>query len=321
MASVRIGPAIGVQSLLFKLELCNPSGSYKDRFIASQVALMRSREVRSCLATSSGNTGSSLAAYCARYGIRCTIVVNEHAPAGKIAQMQAHGARVIRVRGFVTDPGITQYVYSVLRRFSDVNGAPLVVSAYKYCPEGMTGVESLGRELRQIDDLRHVFVPVGGGGLFSAVCRGLEGSGIRAHAAQPEGCLTVVAAWRKGEKTIQTVESTTGISGLAVPFDIDASLALELLLRNGGTGFAVSDQDVLAAQRLLLSHEGIYCEPAGAAALAAATMASQQGIIAPREKTICLVTGHGFKDPDSIAAAAAAWPAKLSSADELEGIL
>jgi threonine synthase len=321
VSSVRIGAALGLRSLLFKLESCNPSGSYKDRFIAAQVEVMRARGVRSCLATSSGNTGSALAAYCARYEIQCTIVVNEHAPAGKLAQMQAHGARVIRIRGFITSPGVTTKVFSVLQRFSNETGAPLVVSAYRYCPEGMAGVESLGRELRDIRGLRHVFVPVGGGGLYSAVCRGLDGSGICVHAAQPQGCLTVVASWMRGDDRIDEVESTTRISGLAVPFDIDASLALQLLRRNGGAGYAVSDQDVFDAQRMLLEQEGIYCEPAGAAALAAARLARRDGMLKENETTVCLVTGHGFKDPDAIAAAAERHPSVLLTPDQLESSL
>ena len=95
----------------------------------------------------------------------------------------------------------------------------------------------------------HVFVPVGGGGLYSAVCRGLGGSGIRVHAAQPKGCLTVVASWERGDDRIHPVESGTRISGFAVPFDIDASLALRLLRENGGAGFAVPDEEVFDAQR------------------------------------------------------------------------
>ena len=269
---------------------------------------MRTRGIRSCLATSSGNTGSALAAYCARYQIRCTVIVNEYAPAGKLAQMQAHGARVLRVRGFAASPDVTTQVYTLLERFSNSTGTPLVVSAYRYCPEGMAGVESLGRELRDIPNLRHVFVPVGGGGLYSAVCRGLNGSGIRVHAGQPKGCLTVVASWLRGDDRIEPVESVTRISGLAVPFDIDASLALRLLRENGGVGIAVSDEEVFDAQRLLIEQEGIYCEPAGAAALAAAGIARLNGAIAENEPVVCLVTGHGFKDPDSIAAAANAVP-------------
>jgi threonine synthase len=319
--SRRIGRSLGLESLIFKLELCNPSGSYKDRFVAAQVNAMRSRGVRSCLATSSGNTGSALAAYCARYEIRCTVIVNEHAPAGKLMQMQAHGASVVRVRGFATSPGITQQVYARLDRYSQATGNPLVVSAYRYCPEGMEGVESLGRELREIPGLRHVFVPVGGGGLYSAVCRGMAGEEVRVHAAQPAGCLTMVAAWRRGDDRILPVDSHTRISGLAVPFDIDASLALKLLRQNGGSGFAVSDEDVLELQRMLLAQEGIYCEPAGAAGLAAARIALREGIIAKDEPVVCLITGHGFKDADSIAVAAAQFPSSVVAPEELEEAL
>jgi threonine synthase len=282
---------------------------------------MRTRGIRSCLATSSGNTGSALAAYCARYKIQCVIIVNEHAPAGKLAQMQAHGARVIRVQGFAASPEVTKQVYATLERFSHATGAPLVVSAYRYCPEGMAGVESLGRELRDISGLRHVFVPLGGGGLYSAVCRGLKGSGIRIHAVQPDGCLTTVASWRTGSDCNHPVESKTRVSGLAVPFDIDALLALRLLRENGGVGLAVSDENVFEAQRMLLEQEGIYCEPAGAAALAGARLARMEGIIGSAEPVVCLVTGHGFKDPDSIAAAAAKFPSTILAPEDLEDSL
>jgi threonine synthase len=314
--SVRIGNFLGLSSLYFKLESCNPSGSYKDRFIAAEIRLLRERGVRSCLATSSGNTGSALAAYCARFGIRCTIIVNEHAPAAKLAQMQAHGARVLRVRDFVTSASVTQEVYAELDRASRRYGAPLVVSAYRYCPQGMIGVESLGRELQDVPKLKHVFVPVGGGGLYSATVRGLDGTDVRVHAAQPDGCSTVVAAWQRGDDEIRTIASTTRISGLSVPSDIDASLALRLLRSNGGCGFAVTDDEVFEAQKQLLEYEGIYCEPAGAAALAAVAQARRRGVTAD-ETTVCLVTGHGFKDPDSITAAAARHPSQLIGAERL----
>src|SRR5437016_3081527 len=91
--SSSIGPRLGIE-LKFKLEMCNPTGSYKDRFIAAQITGLLHRGARACLATSSGNTGASLAAYCARYGISCAIFVNEFAPSGKLQQMRAHGARI-----------------------------------------------------------------------------------------------------------------------------------------------------------------------------------------------------------------------------------
>ena len=145
--SHRIGPECGWPDLFFKLESCNPSGSYKDRFIANEVTAMLRRGASGCVATSSGNTGSSLAAYCARYGLRCLILVNHDAPAGKLAQMQAHGALVVRIAEFVNDPAVTERVFESLRRFSERQNVPLVVSAYRYCPEGMSGVHDIACEL------------------------------------------------------------------------------------------------------------------------------------------------------------------------------
>jgi threonine synthase len=323
--SVQIGPERGAPRLFFKLESCNPSGSYKDRFVAAEITRLLAGGARACVATSSGNTGSSLAAYCARYGLRCVILVNQDAPAGKLAQMQAHGALVLRIPDFASHPGVTDAVFGTLHAFSATRGVPLVVSAYRYCPEGMAGVESIAAEIRAqaLEDIDHVFVPVGGGGLYSAVTQGFERAGgpvPRMHAVQPAGCSTVVAAYERGDAEIRPVTSTTRISGLSVPSDIDASLALACVRRRG-TGIAVSDESVYEAQRMLFDREGIYCEPAGAAALAGWLQALERGIARPEQSAVCLVTGHGFKDPATVEAAAATHPSRAVPADRLEAAL
>jgi len=292
--------------LHFKLESSNPSGSYKDRFIAAEIAEVLARGGKACVATSSGNTGSSLAAYCARFGLPCVILVNLDAPEGKLAQMRAHGARVVRVPEFVTSPGVTERVFAQLQEFTASSGAALVVSAFRYCPAGMRGVQTMSREIAaQLPEVAHVFVPVGGGGLYSAVVRGFEEEQRmpRIHIVQPEGCPTVLRAFRESHE-VTPVESTTRISGLSVPFDIDASLALELARKHDGLVIGVSDEEVFAAQRSMLREEGIYTEPAGATALAGYRKAIQSGAVGESESTVCLVTGHGFKDPASIQAAA-----------------
>jgi threonine synthase len=303
--SVRIGPSLGLRRLLFKLESCNPTGSYKDRFVAAEVARLLKVGAKACVATSSGNTGSSLAAYCTRYGIKCAILVNTGAPAGKLLQMQAHGAYLLRVRGFVADPRVTQQVFLDLYKFSADHGAPLVVSAYRHCPVGMAGVEAIGRELES--HAVNVFVPVGGGGLYTAVARGVQ-PGVRVHAVQPARCSTLVASFLRGDSEIHPVHSTTRISGLAVPFDIDAGLALQHLRANGGSAWAVEDDDVFDMQHRLLVEEGIYCEPAGAAALAGLKRAVERGAVRRDDPVACLVTGHGFKDPESAELVANQYP-------------
>lgn len=310
IASSHIGPLLGLSGLFFKLEICNPSGSYKDRFIAREVSAMLGLGVRACIATSSGNTGSSLACYCARYGIPCTIVVNEQTPSAKLLQMQAHGARILRVTGFGVSPAVTENVLSLLSEFTGQFQAHLVVSAYRYCPAGMAGVETISEEMwgqcRSV--INHVFVPTGGGGLFVAVCRGFlrtSGSKPHVHAVQPRGCSPLVSAFELGADHVLPTQSTTQISGLSVPFDIDGTSVLRHLRELGGLGLAVSDEEIWDAQSLLWEREGIYCEPAGAAALAGLCRAVHLGAISPNDTVICLVTGHGFKDPDSAHRAAA----------------
>lgn len=291
-------------NVLFKLENCNPSGSYKDRFAVAEVERIAGIGAAACIATSSGNTGSALAAACARFGIQCMIVVNQDAPAGKLAQMQAHGAKVLRVEGFASLPDVTEAVFADLASLSKEQNVPLVVSAYKYCPVGMAGVEKMAAELHaQCGAIAHVFAPVGGGGLFSALCKGFlsaGASGTKVHAVQPEGCPTVVGGYLRGDSEIRCVASTTRVSGLSVPQDIDATLALGLLRANGGLGIAVSDDEVFEAQRELLAREGIYSEPAGATGFAGYLQACRKGLIDPDETAVCLVTGSGFKDPASI---------------------
>ena len=312
--SGRLARELGLARLLFKLEGANPTGSYKDRFIAAEIGQLIAKGARACVATSSGNTGASLAAYGARYEIACTIVVSDTTPAGKLVQMAAHGARLIKVPGFTTDAGITQ---RVLARLSQC-GAPLVVSAYRYCPIGMAGVESLGREMAAA--AQHVFVPAGSGGLFIATVRGLAGQS-RVHAVQPEGCSTFVAAHQRGSGEIIPVTSRTRVSGLSVPYDIDASLALAELRRSGGSAISVSDEAIFAAQAMMMELEGIYAEPAGGAALAGLIQSLQRGAISPLDSAVCVVSGHGFKDPDAAALVAARHPAIMVPEAELGDVL
>ena len=321
--SLSIGPSMGLKKLFFKLETCNPTGSYKDRFIAAQMTHLLERGVRACIATSSGNSGSSLASYCARYGVACAIVVGQQTPEGKLAQMRAHGVRLFLVKDFIVSPTVTDNVLQCLQEISTERNLAMVVSAFRYCPEGMRGVQTISAELRQQcgGGPDHVFVPIGGGGMFVALCRGFDetpGRRTLVHAVQPRGCPTVVEAFEQGTDEISPVESTTRISGLAVPFDIDAGLALKHLRENGGHAFGVEDEEVYEAQAMMLAREGIYCEPAGAAALAGLRRAVTQEMIRPEETVVCPVTGHGFKDPGSIDKIASRHPAFTVDEHELQ---
>jgi threonine synthase len=313
--SRRIGPRLGFEQLYFKLESLNPTGSFKDRFVALEIADMLRNGQRVCLATSSGNTGSALAAYAARYERRCAIFVNEQTPEAKLQQMLAFGAHVYRVRRFGLSAEATRQTFEHVRRFALERGYRLIVSAFRYSPLGMQGVKTLAFEIADaLPQMDHVFIPVGGGGLLVALWQGFDEWARtgrmrrvpRLHAVQPSGCAPVVGAWQRGEERILPVQAQTEISGLAVPFDIDGSLVVAALRTSGGTGWAVPDEQIWEAQARLCREEGIYAEPAGAAALAGFLSAVREGVLRPEEVVVCLVTGHGFKDLAAVERLAAA---------------
>ncbi|MCP5551729.1 MAG: pyridoxal-phosphate dependent enzyme, partial [Akkermansiaceae bacterium] len=247
--SRHLGLEIGLPNLFFKLETGNPTGSYKDRFAAAAVSHMLSRDESACIATSSGNTGAALAAYCAAARIACRIAIVETAPAGKLKQMLAYGADLARIRGFGIDPKITQATFSLLKRLGSEPGHALQVSAYAISPLGMEGVESIAHELDEqlTGRIDHVFCPAGGGGLCLATARGFEkgGASPAIHCVQPEGNDTMAGPLREGNDHGRRVEPcSTAISGLQVPTVIDANETIAACRRSGGTGHLVPDDEV-----------------------------------------------------------------------------
>lgn len=308
VSSSVVGESLGINRLFFKLESSNPTGSYKDRFASAAVSHMLKRGQRRCLATSSGNTGSALAAYCARAGIPLEITLVDGTPPGKLMQMAAHGAELVMVAGFGLDPQVSAKCFAHLETRCQKEGAALQVSAFRFSPDGMDGVVSLGLEMAAaLPQVRHVFMPAGGGGLALAVIRGFlkasdQGmtSAVPAvHVVQPDGCATIAGPLARGLESAVEVNCSSRISGLQVGNVIDGDETLRAAKQVGGNGFLPSDAQIYAAQKRLAHQEGIFCEPAGATALAGLALAAEQQMIKRHEPTICVVTGIGFKDPDS----------------------
>ncbi|MCF3650459.1 pyridoxal-phosphate dependent enzyme [Synoicihabitans lomoniglobus] len=304
--SRRIGPELGLNELWFKYEGANPTGSYKDRFAVAAVTHLAREGKRLCLGTSSGNTGAALAAYCARAGLPCHLAIVEGAPEGKLRQMRAYGAHLLRIRGFGASPDVTLEVMTGLGALARQLDGGVEVSAYAISPRGMAGVESLGRELAATFDGRafDVFCPAGGGGLTLAVARGLSQSRAeaRVHCVQPEGNDTIAGALRRGDSQATPMASTTAISGLQVGAILDGHDVVKACRASGGSGQTISDEEVWAVQSRLARDEGVFCEPAGAVALAGLTTAVRNRELDTSRPVVCLVTGSGFKDERSLVA-------------------
>lgn len=308
--SKRLGPAMGLDNLYFKLEILNPSGSYKDRFASIAVSDLLQKKIKFCLATSSGNTGAALAAYCAAADIKCLLMVVDGAPAGKMKQMQVYGCETMMVKGFGTDVSVSKNIMGQLNDVAESYGTIIQISAYHYSPIGMNGVQTIAYEIAESlqNKTDHVFSPAGGGGLTLALTRGFnvwkdhmpDFKIPRVHCVQPEGNDTISGPLRTGlPKALEISKSTTLVSGLQVPNVLDGDEVIRMCKTTKGNGHTVSDQLIYQCQEDLAKNEGIFCEPAGAVALAGLKLALENQEIQKNDHVVCLITGHGFKDPVS----------------------
>ena len=326
--SRRLGPSVGLKNLFFKLEITNPTGSYKDRFACAAISDMVAKGKTECIATSSGNTGAALAAYCAVAGISCEIAIVEAAPEGKLRQMLAYGAKLYRVRGFGVDSHVSDRVIDCLRQLSARPSAQMQISAFALSPVGMSGVKTIGLELAEQgpEPWDHIFAMAGGGGLVLAIAKAYEQlleSGCvqalpRVECVQPTGNNTISGPLRSGLEFAQTTQCTSRISGLQVPSVIDGNEVIAACRRNGGTGHVVDDEFVWQTQARLAREEGIFAEPAGSTAVAGALQAAKEGLIDPNAYVVCLVTGSAFKDPPSLEAMVRHTSAPLIELADLE---
>lgn len=321
-----LGPRHGIADLRFKLEHLNPTGSYKDRYAGLAIGMDRAAGKDRIIATSSGNTGAALAAFAAAAGVRCALFVSENAPEGKLSQMLAYGAEVYRVRHYTIDPEESERVGEILAREAAAHGLRLHTTAFAKCPEPMEGIKTIAFELaEQAPDVAQVFVPAGGAGLFVAIARGFlarsEGPHPQMHLVQPAGNDTIATPLRDGADRARAVSTATTISGLSVGYILDGDQALTLARDSGGTGHVLDEDRIREVQAMLAREEGILVEPAGAVAVAGALAAAERGEVSPDGPVVCVLTGHGFKDPQTLTEIGADPGARLISGDDIPAAL
>ncbi len=304
----RFGEAYGIDNLYIKDDSQNPTGSFKDRPMTVSVAMARELGLEAIIVASSGNNAASASAYTARAGFLCVICVPEGTPVGKMGQMVAHGARVLRVQGdfavahkLVKDAALEMNYFNVTSTFLNPFG-----------PEGdKTAAYEIFSQLgSQVPEW--VVVPIGAGPLLVGILKGfremmLAGLSDRMPAmvgAQAEGCAPVVQAYREGWDEVRpwrggprTVAS--GIADALTTYPQDGTYTLEAIRRSGGVALAASDDEILRAQRDMARLEGIFAEPTGAAGVAILPRLMEEGPVRPSDRVVVLATGHGLKDPQA----------------------
>ncbi|AYY12409.1 pyridoxal-phosphate dependent enzyme [Actinobacteria bacterium YIM 96077] len=298
----KLAHELGVAKLSAKLEFTNPTGSYKDRVAAMSISLAVQRGRRGWVATSSGNAGLAMAAYGTRAALPGFLCMVANAPSHKWLPLTPYPVGLISVEGTGHNgsSSVSTRMLAQIERAADEYDLFLAITAHVFNPDGMRGVDTIGYELaEQTTDPTCVYVPTGGGGLISAVSRGLfsRDMPVAVIACQPAGCAPIVHYVRNEIDTPQIESCLSQISGLQLPDPPDGYLAAEAIRESWGWGTSATDHEILAAQQRLAATEGISVEPAAAAGLAALINDIDSGMVGDEDHPILILTGAGWKDP------------------------
>ncbi len=295
---------LGVKALSVKYEGANPTGSFKDRGMT--VGITRAKEIGADMVgcASTGNTSASLAAYAAKAGIGCLVLLPEGKVAlGKLAQAIFYGAKVVSVEGNFDD------ALRTIREMAAQRLLYLLNSINPFRPEGQ---KTLLLEIMDQLDYRmpdRIVLPVGNAGNISAVHKALKEleevgwidsmpmlTGVQASGSRP-----LVESFRAGRRDFDPEPGPeTVATAIRIGNPVSGRKALDAIYSTGGTAVAVSDEEILDAQLMLGRREGIGVEPASAASVAGLRRLLDEGVADRDEEVVCICTGNALKDPDTM---------------------
>jgi threonine synthase len=284
----RLSERVGARVYL-KIEGANPTGSFKDRGMTVAISKAVEEGAKAVVCASTGNTSASAAAYAARAGLTCAVLIPDgHIALGKLAQALIHGARVLQIRGNF------DAALEIVRQLGETAPVTIVNSINPYRIEGQKSgafeiVDALG------DAPEYHCIPVGNAGNITAYWKGYrqyQDAGRvtrlpRMLGFQASGAAPIVAGHPIDEP--ETVATAIRIGRPASWYGATAAAS-----ESGGGIFAVGDAEILDAYRYLAQSESLFCEPASAASVAGLVKVG----VPEGATVVCVLTGHGLKDPD-----------------------
>jgi threonine synthase len=324
----RFGKLIGLKSFYVKDESRNPTGSFKDRQISVSMSLAVERGARAVATISSGNAGAASAAYSARAGLPCIVLVSSEASASKLSQIIAYGAKIVLVHDLFKGS-----VWDSLRLFKELCQSfqmyPLNWSIVN--PSQLEGNKTIAYEVceqLQWNVPDWVITPVGTGDNLAGEWKGFSEfrelgfvksvpkmAGIQAVGAAP-----LVNSLRQGATKVQPMTNPQTIA-LGIMTRISGTHALRAVEESHGAVETVTEAEIVEAERLLARTEGIFAEPSSAAAVAGVKKLGETGSIDADEKVVCVVTGFGLKDPGIIIQDWNALPKVSNNLTELDHVV
>ena len=301
---LRLSEEIGLKNLYVKNEGENPTGSFKDRGMTVGVTKAVELGMTKVACASTGNTSASLAAYAARAGIECIVLIPSGKVAfGKLTQAIIHGAKVIQIRGNFDE------ALRIVRKICHSHPIYLLNSLNPFRLEGQ---KTAAFEIRDQLDGRipdKIVVPVGNAGNISALWKGfveLRELGLTDKAPQmigiqAEGAAPIADSLKKKLRRVRFVDNPeTVATAIRIGSPVNWKKAVRAVKESQGLVEKVSDAEILEAQKLLAQQEGLFVEPASAASIAGLIKLTRMGVIGKDELVVCILTGHGLKDPNII---------------------
>lgn len=277
-----------------KLEGLNPSGSFKDRGMTLAISKAMEDGATAVICASTGNTSAAAAAYAARAGLTCAVIIPGGKIAlGKLAQALIYGAKVLAVDGNFDD------ALRLVREISDTHPIALVNSLNPYRLEGQkTGAFEVIDALGDAPDV--LCIPVGNAGNISAYWMGFQQFHGLGKAERLPRLMGFQAAGSAPLVTGAVVRNPdTVATAIRIGDPVRGDQAMDAMRDSGGQVDSVTDDEILAAYRMLAVSEGVFCEPSSASSVAGLIKAHAAGRLKAGERVVCVLTGNGLKDPDT----------------------
>ncbi len=295
----RLAKKFGLKELYLKDETRNPTNSYRDRAAALLTSNAIDQDFDTLICATNGNMGASLAAYSAKAGLICHLIVPEVVDVGKLAQMLAYDASIEEF-GEMVDDSIRKAAAIAeetgwYQATAELN--PLVVEAQK----------TISYEVyEQFGVPEWILVSMGSGGTIYSVWKGfkeLKQLGIaevlpKIVGVQPEGCAPIINALTKGAAKQKISSPSTRALAILVAEPLQSELAIKAIRESDGVALTVSDSEILAAELQIAKLEGVFAEPASSATIAALKNLIEKGKIYCDSSVMCLITGSGLKATD-----------------------
>ena len=294
---------LGIGKLYLKNETRNPSGTYKDRFATVAVSLEKAAGTPAVALGSAGNAAASVSAYCAKAKLPCYVFLPPGAVSERVWQVRGYGARLLRMGETIDD------CIAMAREGAGRFGwKPLTTNMMTH-PMGCEGYKTIAYELGLQMGFRvpdWILIPVGGGALLSKICKGYQEMlelGLieklpRLVGVQAQGCAPLTAAFRKGASSVERWPGVPETIAFAIA-DVevyDGETTLHALSVTNGRSDAVPDDEILAAMRAIAEEEAVLAEPASAATVACLAKLLREGVVAPGESAVCVLSGNGMRD-------------------------